>query len=107
MVKFWQEFREEFKPVLYEKRVKVGVKFYDLAKFEMKKRKAPTKRLFYIKYLPKEFSGNPTAIFVYADKVANVLWTGEFSAFLIESKEIAGAYRKYFNYLWRNIATRR
>ena len=57
-----------------------------------------------VKYLPEEMSGNPTVIFIYGNKVANVLWGDEYFAFVIESKELAENYRKYHKYLWDNVA---
>jgi len=55
-----------------------------------------------IKYLPKEFSSH-TAINIYADKVAIILWEENPFAILIKNKSIAESYRKYFSLMW-NIA---
>ena len=57
-----------------------------------------------IKFLPKEFSGNPTVICVYGNKTVNFLFGEDFFAFLIESKQIAENYKKYHKYLWDNMA---
>ena len=57
-----------------------------------------------IKFLPKEFSGNPTVIGIHDNKTINFLLGEDFFAFVIENKEIAENYKKYHKYLWDNIA---
>lgn len=91
-------------PQYNERRIKLGVKWYSLGRYETKKRKIPEKRLLQIKYLPKEFSGGPSVVFIFGNKIANVLWGEEWFAFMIESKEIADSYKKYFKYLWKKVA---
>jgi sugar-specific transcriptional regulator TrmB len=65
-----------------------------------------TKRVDYeiplseIKYLPKEFD-SPSATNIYGNKVAIILWTEEPFAILINQKEIADAYRNYFELMWK------
>jgi hypothetical protein len=66
--------------------------------------KAPTKKLIYTKILPKEFSGSPSIIWIYENKVINVIWHPEPIAFMIESSDIAENYKKYFQYLWDKVA---
>ena len=95
MPNFWYNFNK--------RRIKLKVKWYNLLREEMKKEVKPEKYEF-IKFLPEEFSVNPLVIFIYGNKVANVLWSPDFFAFLIESKEIAENYKKYHKYLWDNIA---
>ena len=95
MPNFWYNFNK--------RRIKLKVKWYNLLREEMKKEVKPEKYEF-IKFLPEEFSVNTLVIFIYGNKVANVLWSPDFFAFLIESKEIAENYKKYHKYLWDNIA---
>ena len=53
------------------------------------------------KFLPKEFSGNPTVTAIYGNKVVQFLF-GEFLfAFVIESNELSENYKNYFEYLWK------
>jgi len=59
-----------------------------------------------IRYQPKEWSGNPTVISLYGNKVVNFIFIGEFFAFVIESKELADHYRRYFDYLWDHVCTK-
>jgi hypothetical protein len=57
-----------------------------------------------MKFLPKEFSGNPIVISIYGDKVANFTFREEWFAFIIQSRDIAENYKKYHKYLWDNVA---
>ena len=57
-----------------------------------------------IRFLPREFSGNPTVIGVYGNKVGNFMFGKDLFVFVIESKELAENYRHYFDYLWKNVA---
>lgn len=52
-----------------------------------------------IKYIPKEFS-SPTAINIYGDNVAIILWSEDPVAILIKNREIAEGYKNYFRLLW-------
>ena len=91
-------------PRYNERRIKKGVHWYSLSLYETKKRKVPEKRFLDLKYLPKELSVNPSVIFIFGNKIVNVLWGEEWFAFMIESNEIANSYKKYFKYLWDKVA---
>jgi sugar-specific transcriptional regulator TrmB len=85
----------------YNRRRKdLGVKWFNLVRYELKKEKIPEKKLMSVKFLPMEFSGNPHVVFIYGNKVVNVLWGKEFFAFMTESKEINENYKRYFDFLW-------
>ncbi len=88
-----------------QRRIERKVKWFNILRAEMKKEvKLDILPLESTKFLPKEFSGNPMVIFIYGNKTANVLWTKEFFAFVIDSKEITENYRRYHTYLWNNVA---
>ncbi len=53
-----------------------------------------------IKYLPQKYS-NPVAVNIYNDKTAIILWAAEPVAIVIKNKEIAQAYRTYFELMWK------
>lgn len=57
----------------------------------------------YYKYceLPKDLK-SPMVIIIFGDNVAQVLWSKQSFAFVIESKEIKDSFMKYFNYFWKN-----
>ncbi|MBI5061298.1 MAG: hypothetical protein HZB67_03210 [Candidatus Aenigmarchaeota archaeon] len=92
--------------VFNRRRIRLGVRWYSLAREEVRGHPVTKERLFYTRFLPKEFSVNPNVIWIYGNKVANVLWTEDIFVFLIENKEIAENYKKYFEYLWNNVAIR-
>jgi hypothetical protein len=56
------------------------------------------------KFLPPEFSGNPTATVVYGDKVAQMLLGDNINVFVIKSKELAENYKRYHKFLWDKVA---
>ena len=64
----------------------------------------PTNQYVKVKVLPREFSGSPAIIFIYGNNVVHVIWSQNFFAFRMSSKEVADNYKKYFNYLWDNVA---
>ncbi len=83
----------------YDKRrkeKKIHVKMILSASFKKEFKKIP---LTQIKYLPKEYE-TPTAINIYNNNVAVILWSKNPLAILIKQKEIADGYRKYFDLLW-------
>jgi len=86
-----------------ERRTKKKVKMFNLMRYELRKETKPLS-LEKLKFLPKEFSVNPTVVCVYGNKVVNFLYGENLFAFLIESKELADNYREYHKYLWNKIA---
>ncbi len=57
-------------------------------------------KLSEIRYLNEKYS-NPSAINIFDDKVAIILWSEKNPiAILIKNKEIADSYRKYFEIMW-------
>jgi len=86
-----------------KRRIESGVRWFNLMRHEMRK-EVKQMTLEEIKFLPKEFSGNPTVICVYGNKTVNFLFGKEFFAFVIESKDLADNYRIYHKYLWNNVA---
>ena len=91
-------------PQYNKRRIKLKIKWYNLAIHEVKKKESLGENLIHTKFLPKGFSITPSVIFIYGNKVANVLWDEDFFAFVIESKAITDNYRKYHKYIWNKIA---
>ena len=54
-----------------------------------------------IRFLPKNYA-TPAATNIYGNKVAIINWTENPLAILINNKEIADSYRKYFEILWKS-----
>ena len=94
---YWQQYNK--------RRIKRGVKWYNLARAELKSTIKINGKFLYNKFLPSEFSANPMVIFIYGNKTANVLWSRDFFAFVIESKEVAENYKSYHKFLWNKVAT--
>ncbi|MBI1970039.1 hypothetical protein HYS48_05065 [Candidatus Woesearchaeota archaeon] len=86
-----------------KRRIKLKIKMYNILRAELRKEIVPYD-LEYCKFLPKAFSGNPTVMGIYGNKVVNFLLGEDFFAFVIESKELAENYKRYFKYLWDNVA---
>lgn len=89
-----------------KRRIKLKVRMLNLIRRELIKEVRPF-RLECVKFLPEEFSGNPTVIGIYGNKVINFLFGEQLFAFSIENKELADNYRRYHNYLWDNVAKAR
>lgn len=53
-----------------------------------------------IRYLPQKYA-NPVAVNIYGNKTAIILWATEPVVIAIRSKEIADAYRNYFELMWK------
>lgn len=86
-----------------KRRMELKRKRYNLFRNEIRG-KAIRARFHYVRFLPEEFSGNPTAILIYGNKVVNLILGSEFFAFVIESEEMAESYKRYFWFLWKNVA---
>jgi len=86
-----------------KRREKLKVKWLNLARADLSKEEVIRGEFIETKKLPKDFSGSPSVIFIYGNKVANVLWGEEFFAFVIESSEIADNYKRYHKYLWKSV----
>ena len=53
-----------------------------------------------IRYLPQKYE-NPVSVNIYGDKTAIILWATEPIAIVIKNKEIAEAYKNYFELMWK------
>ena len=84
------------------RRIKLKVKWRNLLRYELKQ-EVKAMPYEFVKFLPEEFSGNPTVIGIYGNKVVNFLYGEQFFAFSIENKELADNYRRYHKYLWDNV----
>lgn len=84
------------------KRVRKGIIWKNLLRSNMRDKKAFD--LEEQKFLPEEFTSNPTVIGIYGNKVVNLLFFEEYFAIVIENKKLADSYRTYHKYLWDNVA---
>ena len=91
-----------FFKVWNRKRMSKGIMWKNLMRGDM--RGEETYELETKKYLPEEFTSNPTVIGIYGNKVVNLLFFEEYFAIVIENKKLADSYRNYHKYLWDNVA---
>ena len=96
--KVWDEYRKL--------RVKHGVFFHDLmdpggtlSSADKNKSHAGEEELYEFKFLP-EAVASPHVICIFGNKVANIIWKEESVITVIEDKDIADSYKKYWKYLW-------
>jgi predicted transcriptional regulator len=95
--KHWMARRAEQKHIMHDL-VDHGTYLEDLPPNDVKKHK----KLYY-KYqqLPKDLS-SPMVILIFGNKVAQILWSRQSFAFVLESKDIKDSFMKYFNYFWKD-----
>ena len=89
------------------KRLKMGIRWRQLAIDKIRNHPMLKEKLLDTKFLPKELSGPPNVIWIYGNKVSNILWLEATPiAFVVHNKEITESYRKYFDFLWNKVAKR-
>lgn len=92
MPEFWKEHNKI--------RLKRKILWKGLAREELLQSALPKEKLFEYKLMPKAYQ-TPNVVWIFGDKVANILWLEQPIAFVIENKEVAQSYREYFEYLWK------
>ncbi len=95
-----EERLQYFWPMYNEKRMERKVHWKLLLVYESRNRKITKSKYYDYKVLPKELSG-PNVIYIYGNCVANVLWLEKPLAFVVRHRQLAGSYRRYFDYLWK------
>jgi sugar-specific transcriptional regulator TrmB len=91
-----------FWPHYNKKREKMKCRWKLLLVNEAKNKPITKSKYYEYKVLPKVLSGL-SVIYLYGDYVANVIWLEKPIAFVIKHRTLANNYRKYFNYLWKQI----
>jgi len=84
-------------------RIRKKIVWYNLFRHEFRK-EVTAMEFEHIKFLPKEFSGNPTYVLIWGNKVGNFISGETPFGFVIESKELAENYKQYHKYLWEQVA---
>jgi sugar-specific transcriptional regulator TrmB len=51
-----------------------------------------------VKYLPYRL---PTGVIIFGDKVATIVWEDIPTAFVIQSKQVANSYKRFFEAMWK------
>jgi len=94
--KHWMKERAEKKIMMYDL-VSFGASLEGL---DPKDTKAHKKEYYKYCSLPKGFY-TPLVIFIFGNKVAQILWNQQPFAMVIESQEVRDSFMKYFNYFWK------
>jgi predicted DNA-binding transcriptional regulator len=92
----WMKRRVEKKRMLYDL-IDHG-KFLDV--FKSTTAEKQKKEFYRLRELPKDLS-SPMVILIFGNKVAQILWSKQSFAFVLESKEIKESFMKYFHYFWK------
>jgi HTH-type transcriptional regulator, sugar sensing transcriptional regulator len=92
-------------PYFYEQwdkeRIKKKIKFRMLHKQKTADPLVRKSKLMHIKFLPADID-NPVVINIYGDRVVSLIWKDEYPlCFMVINKDIAQAYKKYFEVLWK------
>lgn len=92
-----------FLPNFERKRIKKGMSWICLWDKEEYKERMPSKSGVQGKVLPPGFDSNGV-VNIFGNKVAIVLWKEKYpSGFMIDNKDIANAFRKWFNIIYNKI----
>ena len=93
-----------FIPNFERERIKKKMKFillYDEQEVKESEEHIAKRQFFEGKVLPKGFDSNGV-VNIFGNKVAIVLWKEKYpTGFMIDNKDIADAFRKWFELLWR------
>lgn len=82
-------------------RIQKGIKFRILHKRKSEGKLVKTTKNMEIRFLPRVID-NPVVVNIYSDRVVSLIWKGDYPlCFMLINKEIADAYRKYFELIWR------
>ena len=103
MPDFWKEYNKKrvAKKTLWRDLLAKGVFFPNYEKHRRDKKYLKETEYYEYRVMPKEIIHAPYVIFIYGEKVVNVIWAADPLAFMIENKEVSKNYQEYFKYLWR------
>lgn len=93
----WMKKRAKKKHIMYDL-VDYGTFLQGLKPTNIKKHK---KEYYKRCELPKDLK-SPMVIIIFGNKVAQILWSKQSFAFVLESEQIKQSFMKYFNYFWKD-----
>lgn len=94
--RLWDYFKEEYEPRAIAKGHKwIGVAWPEVRKNRIVKSPISNFRYFSTGIRP------PNVVWIYGDKVVNVLWTKKPIALMVENKALNESYRQYFKTIWK------
>jgi len=102
MPKFWGGYnkRRIEKKILWQDLLAKGIFFPDYKEHRKNKKLLMEKEYYEFREMPEEIKHRPHVIFLYGEKVVNVIWAKEPLAFMIENKNVFENHLEYFRYLW-------
>jgi len=95
--KRWTKKRVEMKKFMYDL-VDAGTHLEDFKPNDIEKHK---KHLYKYCTLPKNLQ-SPMVMIMFGNKVAQVLWSKQSFAFVLDSEELNKSFMNYFNYFWKD-----
>ncbi|MAG75344.1 MAG: hypothetical protein CL811_01180 [Colwelliaceae bacterium] len=102
MPKYWKEYnkRRVEKKILWQDLLAKKVFFPNYDKHRDDKKYLKEKEYYDFRVMPKEIKHSPHVIFLYGEKIVNVIWAKEPLAFMTENKHVFENHLEYFKYLW-------
>ena len=94
-----------FIPNFEKERIKKKIKFtliYDKKEIKEFEKDIFKRKMFKGKSLPQGFDSK-SVVNIFGNKVAIVLWKDYPSAFLIDNKDVADSFRKWFQFIYKKL----
>jgi ABC-type Fe3+/spermidine/putrescine transport system ATPase subunit len=103
MPSFWKKYnkRRVEKKVLWQDLLAKNIFFPNYEKHRSNKSHLKENEYYEFRVMPKEVTHAPHVIFIYGEKVVNVIWEDEPLAFIIDNKYVSENHKEYFKYLWK------
>lgn len=90
-------------PKFEKERIERKIRIKQIFDYEIKKQKLPNILYSKHKFFPKKYS-SPTHIWVYGNRIVTAFWGDTQFAFMIKSNKIVEGYKKFFDFMWKNLA---
>ncbi len=93
--RLWEYFKKEYEPRAIAK----GHKWVGVAWPEVKKMRIAESPIINFRYF-SEGIREPNVVWIYGEKVVNVLWTKHPIALMVQNKPLNASYKEYFKRIW-------
>lgn len=102
MPEFWEKYNSKrvAKKILWQDLLAKDIFFPNYARHRSDKKHLKENEFYEFRVMPKEVTHAPHVIFIYGEKVVNVIWTDDPLAFVIDNKYVSENHKEYFKYLW-------
>ena len=92
-----------FFPRFERERIKKKIKLRQINDIELRNKTILNLKYSEHKFFSKRYS-SPTHIWIYGNRTVTVFWGDTQFAFMIKSNSISSGYKKFFNFMWNNLA---